>query len=107
MWYHFLVTLFAVQMLGAVANSGNQRMDRQLKRMKEKCEITVCSHLIPDEGMNCVYQCASPNCYSSVYSHTPIEDGEIDYHRYRLFTLCVREEIKEANSLLQRKSRAQ
>jgi hypothetical protein len=107
MWHQILVTFFVFQVLHVVANSGNQRMDRQLKQMKENCERTVCSHLIPDEGMNCVYQCAAPNCYSSVYSHLPIEDGEIDYHRYRLFTLCVRQEIKDANNLLQKQSRAQ
>lgn len=94
---------FAALLLTVSANSGNQKMDRQLNKMKEKCEKSVCSHLIPDEGMNCVYQCASPDCYKDVYNSVPIEDGEIDYHRYRLFTLCVRQEIKKANILLNRK----
>lgn len=45
--------------------------------------------------MNCIYECVSPKCYSQIYSSDPIEDGEIDYHRYRLFALCVRQEVRD------------
>lgn len=46
--------------------------------------------------MNCVYKCAAEQCYEEVYSAEPIEDGEIDYHRYRLYTLCVRKDLQTA-----------
>lgn len=52
--------------------------------------------------MNCIYECVSPKCYGIVYSADPIEDGQIDYHRYRLFTLCVRQETRE-NDMKNRK----
>lgn len=42
--------------------------------------------------MNCIYNCASAKCYKEVYGDVPLEDGEIDFHRYRLFTLCSRQE---------------
>ena len=45
--------------------------------------------------MNCIYECVSPKCYSQIYSSDPIEDGQIDYHRYRLFALCVRQEVRD------------
>ena len=44
--------------------------------------------------MNCVYQCISELCYDEVYSTMPLEDGEIDTYRYRLFTTCVRKELQ-------------
>ena len=48
------------------------------------------------KGMNCIYRCAAPKCYGEVYGDVPLEDGEIDFHRYRLFTLCSRQEQRNA-----------
>jgi hypothetical protein len=48
-----------------------------------------------DEGMNCVYNCLSSECYNTIYGDNPLEDGEIDVVRYRTFQNCVRKEYKK------------
>jgi hypothetical protein len=50
-------------------------------------------HLVPEEAYNCVNECTSKRCYDELYGQEkggPLEDGEVDYERARLFTECVR-----------------
>lgn len=61
--------------------------------------LTTVLFLFTLTGMNCIYKCSSPVCYESVYGKEPIEDGEIDHHRYRLFSLCVRQKTLNITSL--------
>ena len=66
------------------------------KRMKI-CEKDTCSHLHPDEGMNCVNKCTSVTCFEQVYGDDqggPLEDGEVDTIRGRKFTACLRKEAR-------------
>jgi Domain of unknown function (DUF4787) len=79
----------------AGANPQYGRFDRIIKQKKSHCEISTCSKLIPDEAYNCVYTCMSPACYSEVYGSSPLEDGEVDTHRYFLFTKCMHNELKD------------
>ena len=44
---------------------------------------------------NCVLRCVSPECYDKLYGHDPLEEGELDTTRGRLFRNCVRSEMKE------------
>jgi len=60
-----------------------------------RCEAEVCSHFVPDESYNCVNKCTSAACFSEIYEANPLEDGEIDHERERLFTSCLRTEYSE------------
>jgi hypothetical protein len=50
----------------------NRGKDRSWKQRKRDCEMDQCSHLIPDENMNCVNQCTSDNCYEKTYGAEPV-----------------------------------
>lgn len=76
--------------------SGN-RQDRVWKMKKTSCEEDQCSHFIKEEAYNCVNNCTSPSCYEEVYSANPLEDGEIDSERNRLFVSCLRKESRKLN----------
>lgn len=52
--------------------------------------------LIPEESMNCIFQCMSRDCYLSVYGGSPLEPGEVDVPRMDKFRQCVEAEIKSA-----------
>lgn len=43
--------------------------------------------------MNCVNKCTSESCFSEVYNE-PLEDGEVDQERARLFVACLRKVIE-------------
>ena len=77
-----------------------QRVDRQLNSLRIKCESSVASDAPLEEQKNAIYECVSAACFSEVYGETPLEDGEVDTARYRLFTICARKEIKLENSKL-------
>jgi hypothetical protein len=64
--------------------------------------------MVTEEAMNCVNNCTSPLCFQvsdiacfslslsdrleEVYGAMPLEDGEVDERRNRLFTSCLRRE---------------
>ena len=53
-----------------------------------------CLHLDSHhEKLACEYQCASRDCYNSVYAKDPLEEGEVDI-RLPHFKGCVIEEHK-------------
>ena len=77
--------------------SSNNRHDRIWRKKKEQCHSKECAHIaIIEEAYNCVNECLSPSCYADIYAKNPLEDGEIDHTRSRLFTACVRKETKAA-----------
>lgn len=80
---------------GIQTNPQKQRIERQIKNKKDTCERSTCGKFVRDEGMNCVNECQSTKCYEEVYAKEPLEDGEIDTYRNRLFTQCLQKEIKE------------
>lgn len=58
-------------------------------KSRSTCQNENCSAVLPERSMNCVNTCLSPNCYTSIYSDEPLEDGEIDMHRAKLFEDCL------------------
>ena len=54
----------------------------------------ACRHLIKEESYNCVNSCVSRSCYEEIYGKMPLEDGEIDLHREKAFSICVNNEFK-------------
>ena len=74
---------------------GGSGVEREWRLRKSQCEAEDCSHFIPEEGYNCVHNCTSPACYEKIYSAQPLEDGEVDFDRYRKFVECLRSEYVE------------
>eukprot|EP00602_Paraphysomonas_sp_CaronLab_P008039 CAMPEP_0185036160 /NCGR_PEP_ID=MMETSP1103-20130426/28715_1 /TAXON_ID=36769 /ORGANISM="Paraphysomonas bandaiensis, Strain Caron Lab Isolate" /LENGTH=108 /DNA_ID=CAMNT_0027573583 /DNA_START=18 /DNA_END=344 /DNA_ORIENTATION=+ len=84
-------------MVWCVAVYGKKRgtgVDRAWKNKRLQCEKFECSYTVLDEAMNCINNCTSPMCYQEVYGSSPLEDGEVDDKRNRLFTACLRKESK-------------
>ena len=54
----------------------------------------VCALLVPEESLNCVNLCLSPDCYAKLWAHDPLEDGEIDVVRGQQFDDCLQEELR-------------
>ncbi len=71
------------------------RRDKAWQERKARCENEDCAHLITEEAFNCVNNCTSLSCYSQIYQEIPLEDGEIDFERSRLFTSCLRREQQD------------
>jgi len=66
-----------------------------LKETRLICEMHICRAIIAEEAMNCVQVCISPACYQQHYDLEPLEDGELDIERARLFELCVQTELRD------------
>ena len=100
---HFLLLILSIlciesrrRVVATAANPQYGRYDRIVKQKKLHCEsTTICIKLIPEEAYNCIYSCMSIACYNEVYSMSPLEDGEIDNHRYFQFNKCMHNELKE------------
>lgn len=76
----------------------NSKLDYIWKDVKSRCELQTCGQMIPAEAYNCVNECISPKCYDEVYKDNPLEDGEIDLVREKLFVTCLRNEQKERDN---------
>lgn len=76
--------------------NNNAKFDRMWKKTKDNCERYNCSntYTFAEEAYNCVNECTSSSCYADVYASSPLEDGEIDVARSRVFSACLRKEIK-------------
>jgi hypothetical protein len=74
----------------------HRRTAVELRQARWACQVEnpVCSTLIPEESMNCVNECVSPDCYENVYSPNPLENGEINIERAKQFQDCVKEELR-------------
>ncbi len=91
-----LVVLLVLLVLGMVESkpvNGNTQ-DRPWKLKKSECEEFDCGHLEKEEAYNCVNNCTSTVCFDKIYAESPLEDGEIDLERRRLFITCLRNEVK-------------
>mmetsp|Transcript_14110 Transcript_14110/g.18818 ORF Transcript_14110/g.18818 Transcript_14110/m.18818 type:complete len:131 (-) Transcript_14110:309-701(-) len=81
------------------SKSGNKK-DRRLKKkymsIVHDCEVDFdkCGNLILEESMSCVSKCASPSCFEEIYASNPLEDGEVDDYRNRLFEKCAKREMR-------------
>ena len=85
----FLHSISTTQAAAVVGNH-NSRVDRQWRNKKRECEQVQCQEYSIDEGMNCVNECISLECFTKVYAQEPLEDGEIDSVRNREFVTCLR-----------------
>lgn len=97
-WLLPFIALFLLLAPGSEAanNNAHARIDREWKAKKGKCEAEQCKHLKqPDLSENCVNECTSPKCFQEIYASDPLEDGEFDNVRGRLWTNCLRREIRE------------
>ena len=99
--HHFLLYILAIislvkSSLSQGLNRNNYNFyDRMLKKKKTECEVTTCGHIIPDEAYNCVNKCMSETCYNQIYAPMPLEDGEIDTKRGKLFVTCIKTEVRK------------
>jgi hypothetical protein len=95
--WSFIITVLLYLSLFATTTLANMntKYDRLWKRRKTDCENKICNHLLPFEDMNCVNECISATCYREVYSSEPLEDGEIDIRRSKLFSMCIRKEARQ------------
>ncbi|KAL7556912.1 hypothetical protein ACA910_019285 [Epithemia clementina (nom. ined.)] len=70
----------------------------ELRVLRKECmNNQECSSMIPEERMNCFFQCLSESCYDKIFGDMPLEDGEVDYDRYRLFERCLKQDIWSRN----------
>mmetsp|Transcript_15107 Transcript_15107/g.28443 ORF Transcript_15107/g.28443 Transcript_15107/m.28443 type:complete len:113 (-) Transcript_15107:280-618(-) len=81
---------------GKKKHGNNNNLDRVWKNKRTQCEKFECGHLVVDENMNCVNNCTSALCFKEVYADEPLEDGEIDDKRQKLYNSCLRRETKNA-----------
>jgi hypothetical protein len=92
----FVFVIIIIAMVIVDGKPGHiMKLDRKWKALKQSCEKNECGSLIPEESANCVNRCTSPLCFDEVYKTSPLEDGEIDDNRSRLFTSCLRKEQKD------------
>lgn len=73
-----------------------RRVALQARRWRQHCETNVCGAYVTEENLNCVSACLSPACFERVYGEEPLEDGELDFGRARLFDDCYMEESRNA-----------
>ena len=92
--FNILVLLILLNLVD-MKPTGANRQDRAWKMKKSSCESEDCSHLVPEEAYNCVNECVSPDCFQTIYSSNPLEDGEIDPDRNRQFIQCIRQEYRQ------------
>jgi hypothetical protein len=72
------------------------RTPKAIRSLRAQCQQQQsCASLVPEESMNCVNLCTSPDCYLEIYSSHPLEDGEIDVRRAREFEECLKAEFGE------------
>jgi Domain of unknown function (DUF4787) len=88
-------------------SEGQRRRKRstlKLRKLRWDCQNSNdydCALLIPQESLNCVNECMSPACYTQVYAHEPLEDGQVDIPRAKEFEACVQEELRVLRRQLQ------
>jgi len=87
-----LLILFLLPKLVDGRNSRRKRTEQDVRNSRKLCEKEACRHLVPEESLNCVFECMSSSCYEQIYASNPLEDGEIDVSRARDFNSCVKDE---------------
>ena len=71
-------------------------LDKEYYMLREECSkseaVLGSANCTSSDVMreNCVLECVSPECYAEVYAQDPLEEGELDTTRGRLFRVCVR-----------------
>lgn len=97
-----IILLWLPQLVTSRRSSRKKKLLKTLKkhthRNRLECEVECLDELLPEEAMNCIYQCWSIDCYQQIYggpSSFPLEPGEIDLERASMMEKCVRTELAE------------
>jgi hypothetical protein len=91
-----LLVLLILLLLPKFVIAKKARTQKAIRSLRAQCQQQrSCASLVPEESMNCVNLCTSPNCYVIIYASRPLEDGEIDIRRAREFEECLKEEVRE------------
>jgi len=69
--------------------------DREFRQRKIDCASSECAGKVGADEMNCTYKCMSQGCFSEIYGHDEIEEGEIDTARSRLFNTCFKRFMRD------------
>mmetsp|Transcript_22263 Transcript_22263/g.69292 ORF Transcript_22263/g.69292 Transcript_22263/m.69292 type:complete len:144 (+) Transcript_22263:123-554(+) len=90
----------------------NTGLDKELQEIRADCTVKV-----DTEGgdcardsvarENCIMRCSSDSCYQQVYGEDPLEEGEIDTARGRIFRNCARNELRTNKALAAEKASAE
>ena len=91
----------------ALATAKNQNRDRAFRARRRECETQTCAGMQPGTNMNCVNQYISPSCFDEIYAEEPLEDGEVDSKRSRLFQNCARKSLVAEREKRRREERAE
>ena len=91
----------------ALTTAKNQNRDRAFRARRRECETQTCSGMQPGTNMNCVNQCISQSCFAEIYAEEPLEDGEVDSKRSRLFQNCARKSLVAEREKRRREERAE
>uniref|UniRef100_A0A7S0Z2W1 Uncharacterized protein n=1 Tax=Hemiselmis tepida TaxID=464990 RepID=A0A7S0Z2W1_9CRYP len=67
--------------------------DMRLKRID--CERTQCRALSGEARSTCTYRCMSPTCFTEVYAHDELEEGEVDTERARQYAFCFKKAFRK------------
>ncbi|QDZ20670.1 hypothetical protein HOP50_04g31920 [Chloropicon primus] len=68
-------------------------VDKEYYKLRDEC-TGGCTGGSDVQKENCVLLCVSPECYEKIYGSDPLEEGELDTTRGRLFRTCVRTKDK-------------
>jgi hypothetical protein len=91
-----LIQLLLCAILAFSRTNIHNKFEKSYRSKKTNCENVNCAHLIPAEAYNCVNLCLSSLCYNEVYAESPLEDGEIDLNKNRLFLACLKKEKRSS-----------
>lgn len=100
-WIVFLVkvlfVLIILLLLPKLVYGRKKTSTRIIKSTRSHCREQICSFALPEESLNCVNFCVSPSCYETVYGQMPLEDGEIDLARGKVYDECLKNEQKRVH----------
>ena len=91
----------------SLTTAKNQNRDRAFRARRRECETQTCAGMQPGTNMNCVNIFIYDSWFSEIYSEEPLEDGEVDSKRSRLFQSCARKSLAAEREKRRREERAE
>ena len=71
------------------SSSSSSSSSPHIKGVDDDCTSSLASR------ENCILKCMEPTCYQQVYANDPLEEGELDHVRGRVFRTCHKNIIRE------------
>ncbi|XRB05821.1 DUF4787 domain-containing protein [Pycnococcus provasolii] len=71
------------------SSSSSSSSSQHIKGVEDDCTSSLASR------ENCILKCMEPTCYQQVYANDPLEEGELDHVRGRVFRTCHKNIIRE------------